>query len=146
LSIYLPDHLSAALDKPESGEFAASNRIAAIIDRYHAIVSSPTHCPAISSAGWCLILDACNGWASWAEAGTTLMCGIAANVEDHAKFNAAGEKWELSEAQVAALVARLNDLTPAETMSIIERIERFWRRSGMYTDSAMAASGIVPVG
>lgn len=139
-TIYIPQHLMPILDLGAGN--GLRQRIAAIIDRYGHIVDQ--HCPSFSRAEWMLVLDACNGWESWSQAGQTLMTGIALEVYDHARINGAGEKWSLSERQVADLVARLRELPAAETMAVIERIERFWRRYTLPTGEALAAAGIRP--
>jgi len=139
VSIYLPDRLRAVLDVPE-GKQGLSARIAAVIDRYQYVTQRAA--PALSRAEWCLVLDACNGWAAWAEAGETLMTGLAAEVEDHVRTTAAHQKWGLTAEQCADLVRRLRDTDGAGTMAVIERVERFWRRPDLHTDAAMAAAGI----
>jgi len=139
VSLYIPDRLAPILDlQAERGE-SLSGRLAAIVDRYGWIVRDDP--PAFPRNEWCLILDACNGWASWAEAGETLMGGVAANVADHAALNAADEKWHLSRDEVRDLVARLNGLSRAQTCQVIECIERFWRRCELPTYEALAAAG-----
>lgn len=141
LSIYLPERLRAVLDL-QDGHEGLSNRIAAVLDRYSVVVAS--HCPALTRAEWCCVLDACNGWASWNEAGETLMTSIAVEVEDGIHLNGLAEKWGLTEQQGNGLVAKLQMMRPAELMAVLERIEKFWRRSSETTDGAMAAAGIVP--
>ncbi|MCC6651456.1 MAG: hypothetical protein IT348_09955 [Candidatus Eisenbacteria bacterium] len=140
-SIYVPERLRPVLDVEAGAGLSA--RVAAILDRYGWIMRD---CPPMTRAEWLLVLDACNGWASWSEAGETLMVGLAQEVADHAALNSAGNKWGLSEAQVRSLVGRLNTLLPVEKLAVVERVERFWRRSQMGADDAMREAGIVPVG
>jgi len=130
------------LREGEEDNEGMSQRIAAIIDRYSQVIARS--CPAFTRGEWCCILDACNGWVNWAEAGETLMLGIAAEVSDAIELNGLNEKWDLSAEQGRDLVKRLGALSSAETMAVIERIERFWRRCDLDTDEAMSAAGIVP--
>jgi len=141
-TIYIPDHLRDVLDIGDDEQMPGlSARLAAIVDRYGRLVAD---CPPLSRAQWCLILDACNGWATPMEPGETLLTGLPLEVADHVKLNNAGEKWNLSAAECERLVNRLAELTITEAVSIVERVERFWRRPAMDTDIALAASGIVP--
>jgi len=141
LSIYLPDRLRRIIDIDAEQTPGLSNRIAAIVDRYGVII---TECPAFRRSEWLLMLDACNGWASWSEAGETLMVGLAAEVEDHIRLNDAGAHWQINSADCQVLVARLAGLSRAETMAVLERIERFWRRPAADADAAMQEAGICP--
>lgn len=140
-SIYIPDHLRPVIDLHAEQPPGLSNRIAAIIDRYGHLTGQ---CPQFSRAEWCLILDACNGWPSWSEAGEMLMTGVGAEVADHIDLHKAGEKWGLTSEQCRSLVERVAALDAVGVMSLVERIERFWRRSGMETDAALKAAGIEP--
>jgi hypothetical protein len=130
-SIYIPDHLRRIIDQEanQDGGESLSGRLASIVDRFGLICDR--HTPAFSRAEWCLMLDACNGWASWSQAGQTLMLGVAAEVADAVRC--------------AALVGGLRAMTVAETIATVERIERFWRRGALPTDAAMAGAGIVPI-
>jgi len=142
-SIYVPDHLWDFLDLPADGD-GLSSRVAAIVDRYRQIVWAPGACERWTRPEWLLVLDACNGWASWAEAGETLMTSIWAEVADHVRLNDAAAKWGLSAEQAEALAADLRSLTAAGTMAVLERVERFWRRADLPTAEAMAAARIRP--
>jgi len=139
--IWLPDHLRAALDIPE-GESGLSARLAAIVDRYQWLTAD---CPPMLLAEWMVLLDACNGWASWAEAGETLMVGLAHEVHDAIGLNGLGAKWGLTAEQGRQLVDRLRNLPPVDLLAVVERVERFWRRATWPTDAALMASGIHPV-
>lgn len=141
LSIYIPERLLPAIGPQLADREGLSSRIAAIIDRYEQIVQ--TSCPPLTRAEWHLLLDACNGWASWSEAGETLMTGLALEVADHVRLNDAASKWGLTPEQAANLVARLCS-SAAETMAVLERVERFWRAHELPTDEAMSVAGIVP--
>jgi len=144
LSIYVPDHLWSAIDLPDRDQRreGLSARIAAIVDRYELIVQRS--CPQFRRAEWMVLLDACNGWAAWSEAGHSLMVGLAHEVADYCRLSPPTEKWEIPVARQEALVQRLASLAPHELMAVLERVERFWRRSQMDTDQAMAEAGIEP--
>lgn len=148
-SIYIPRHLIGVLDlRDEDGDMPdLSGRVAAILDRYAHLTLRPEVVPDLAEAEWSLILDACNGWASWAswaEASETLMTGLALEVADHVRLNDAGEKWGLGEEACEALVRRLTELAPAATLAVVERVERFWRRSGWPHDAGFVAARIHP--
>lgn len=138
VSVYVPDRLLPILGEGDS----MSCRLAAVVDRYSVVVDQ--HTPELTRSEWCMILDACNGWATWSEAGETLMGGIALEVHDAFVVSMTADKWGMSQEQAIALVERLRGLTAAETIAVVERIERFWRRADLDTDAAMADAGIVP--
>ncbi len=142
IQIYLPDHARQAIDLDAPQPPPVSRRLTAVCDRYEYLVR--WECPAFSRAEWSLMLDACNGWASWSEAGETLMVGIAAEIEDHIRLNQADEHWGLTAEQAGGLVRRLRSLSAVETMAVLERIERFWRRCDAETGAAMMGAWIHP--
>jgi len=136
-SIYLPDKFDDLLDLRDDSGGGISQRIAAILDRYGVICRED--CPTLSRGEWGCVLEACSGWASWAEAGQTLQAGIALEVHDYwliDEWLTEQNQWDLTRDQVEALVTRLRDCTRAQTMAIVERIERFWRRAQMPTEDA----------
>lgn len=138
-SVYIPTRLRELLDLDSQVE-GLSGRLAAICDRYSVLVAE---CPRLSRAEWMVLLDVCNGWASWSAAGETLMGGLAIEVADGCRLNGTHDKWGLTREQADELVGRLHAMGRLETIATIERVERFWRRSQMGTEEAMRAAGIV---
>ena len=139
ISVYIPDHLGGVLDVLGNSMTA---RIVAIIDRYGCMIQAAR--VQFSRAEWMLILDACNGWHTLTEPGETLTNGLALAVADHARLNDVAAKWTLSNDQVRELVARLQSLSIPETITIVEAVERFWRRHHQLSDEAMEQAGIAP--
>jgi len=140
-SIYIPDKIRKHLDLDLCDSL--SNRMAAICDRYAWLLMDQQ--PKFRKSEWLLILAACNGWATWAEAGESLMLGLASEVHDHISLNRGHEQWDLTEQQGYDVARRLAEMPAIQRISVVELVERFWRRHQMATDEAMQAAGIVPV-
>lgn len=142
-SIYIPDRLDAVLGPcGETTGMSLSGRIAAIVDRYGEIIRR--HRPQLTRAEWMLLMDALNGWASWAEAGRTLMIGIALEVEDAIAMHRLDAKWGLAPQQAQELVRRLRELSFAEAISVIDAAEMFWAHADLDADAALAKAGVRP--
>jgi hypothetical protein len=131
ISIYLPDRLRAIVDAVGN---TPSARIAAIVDRYGFVMRVAR--PTLLRNEWLAIFDVCNGWASWAETGETLMLGLSANVEDAIEMEGLAEKWQLPD-KGRQLVQRLRALTPVEQIAVVECAERFWQMRDLNTDEAL---------
>ena len=76
----------------------------------------------LTEAEACLICDACNGW--WIEEHSASF--LWANVADDVRLNGGDAKWGLSPEQAAALVQRLQQLTPGQVFALADAVERFW--------------------
>ena len=139
--IFIPDVLRGLLDLHISD--SPSNRVCAILDRYEVLLRGQQ--PSFARYEWMLILAACNGWATWAEAGESLMIGLAVEVADHVRMNRGHEQWDLTEEQGLDVARRLAEMPAIQRIAVVELVERFWRRHELPTDEAMKAAGIVPV-
>lgn len=140
-SIYAGPPLQAALDC--LGETYAENRsgrLNTVCERYLAMVTDELARIDLTRAEWCAIMDANNGVEQYT--GNPFGGGLLiwANVHDTIGL---GEKWEVDQ---AALVRKLQQLPKSTLTAIQEVADRFWSRSGMRTDEALRAAGVVRVG
>ena len=86
-------------------------------------------------------MDACNGWAAWAEGAETHQVSLAANVADAIRLDGLVAKWGLADNGLP-LVNRLNALSPAEAVAVVEAVEAFWARAAKPTDEIFAELGL----
>lgn len=94
-----------------------SGRVNAALDRYGAIIERAT--PSLTEAEWQMVRTACGVWATTQEPAEILLGGIAAEIED-----AAAPGGDLEGQDVRELLAKLESMSAAEQMAVIESIER----------------------
>lgn len=102
------------------GEYPESVNLA--IARYLCLVANP---PEFTEAEWNLLRDACRSWATQMEPPETLMNGLLLQVSDAMADEQLGGKWGVSRIE---LMAKLETLTPTQTIATIHAIERFWSK------------------
>jgi hypothetical protein len=73
-----------------------------------------------------LLLDAVNGWASPAEPVEIIVQGLRWQVQDAIEQEGLDQKWGVNG---AALVERLRQLTPTQTLALVDALERVWLRA-----------------
>jgi hypothetical protein len=120
--IRLPRHLRAELER--RGDLAgggAADLIRRDLERYYQLLAREERAlaPRLSEAEWNLLRDALNGVmlddASWRF--------LAEEVADAIADGDLAAKWGVDG---PALVARLRALTPAQTLVVVDAVERFW--------------------
>lgn len=138
-TIYFPDgfceqHLADA-------EHGLSSRIQAIIRRYDMIVRNCR--PLFTRVEWCAICDANNGVDDLllGEHPSSARQMIWANVADAAQQNDLASKWDIDADQ---LVARLRNLSVAESFAVYEAVRTFWQHAEKDIDAALQAAGMIP--
>lgn len=120
-----------------SGNVAISQVARRDLDRYYTSLAYDLRGVALSEAEALLIADAANGtlWDAhsarllWAEIEDALPAGLAA-------------KWDVDG---AALVIKLRQLTPGQSLAVVDAIERAWRHADHRDDlrAALRAVGLV---
>lgn len=99
------------------------------LERYYRLLAEtrPTLRERFSPAEISLVIDACNGWATWMEPFDLLRL-IWANVEDSIRLDGLDQKWEIPDPP--GLVQRLKSLSPVEVLALCDAVERFWHAVG----------------
>jgi len=127
--------LQAALRATGGDEFP-TGRINSIAERYLAIVEEAR--PALSRNEWMAIFDANNGLGISEEIDGLSGHGprltwtmLWANVEDSLEL---GEKWQIDQ---AALVKKLQSLSTAAAIAIVETTQRFWALAHLSDSQAL---------
>jgi hypothetical protein len=94
------------------------------------------HLPKFTRNEWCAIMDANNGGPFPESEPETIKSMFWANVEDSRGI---GEKWSVD---AASIVARLQQLTPVESIVIGEAARFFWDNCHRETDWLFEQLGI----
>lgn len=117
-SVYLSDRAESVIGPLEEGSL--SGRLNAIIDRYGEIIAHARRGNArkFTAAEMDIIAAACLSWATRQEPAGMLIGGVALEVED-----ASLPGGDLQGQDTTALVAKINGLSPAEVMALIEAME-----------------------
>jgi hypothetical protein len=128
-SIYSSPALEAALSArldPTAGDDGGgfrsrSSLISAIADRYAEICRREL--PTLALNEWLMVFDALNG--CWMLDPASLAAnGIALEVSDAATLNGTDRKWHVADGQ--ALARRIDGLSFAGKVAILDAAERFW--------------------
>ncbi len=119
--IHLPDETLARL-RTTSDDGTLSASIHRTVSRYTELIRRTQQALAgrFTPAEMDALRDVANGWL--ADPAATIPGGLAAEWED-----ALPEIGEAHEVDGAAVLARLQALTPAEDFALVEAIERHWR-------------------
>lgn len=122
-SVALDERTIAALDARASGHQDRSAMIRTLIGWYEEIVRRER--PALEEAEWNAIRDALNGTALLLDAaGVGLMAaGLPVELADACRLNGLAAKWGIDG---EALVRRLDALTFAGRLAVIDDVLRFW--------------------
>lgn len=118
------------------GDASLSGRLNGIVARYELLIDHAM--PDFRPDEWCAIFDANNGML--ADADPLHMVSptmIWANVHDTPGL---AEKWDVDPADI---IDRLRRLTPAQSVAVIEAIQRFWMNSHTPTPDALHIAGVL---
>lgn len=94
-----------------------------VIDRYQEVVARSI--PELSESEWMACADALDGIALWRDAGHPAM--VWAKVEGADQLSDLGAKWGID---APALVARLRALPYAQSVALVDVVERLWADPG----------------
>lgn len=124
----LETHLRARdMEAPREGQWARKDSAGHIarrdLARYYELLGRELATVQFSAAEASLVCDANNG--TWWDEGWSQAL-LWANTADAIRLNGLDAKWGLSEQQGAALVARLQSLSPGQGLAVIDAVERFW--------------------
>lgn len=82
---------------------------------------------ALTPAEWSAIADACNGWLDLSDPsglGADPLTALCHQLADCERFSKLGRKWKIN---TAALVERLETLTPAHGFAALAAVRWFWQ-------------------
>ncbi|QNM96404.1 hypothetical protein [Chitinimonas koreensis] len=123
-SIYLGDRAETVIGEIKDSD-SLSGRLNAIADRYGEIIDRARRqvLRNFSETELSAIRIACMSWATRQEPAGILIGGIAAEVEDALQGgDLSVQQWQPSDGK--ALLEKLNALSPAEQIALIEWLER----------------------
>lgn len=107
------------------------------LTRYYQVVQDELRRLPFSREEVLLTLDAMNGVI--VDPPAMYRAALALDVADHIRLNGADEKWGVDG---AALVRRLESLSPGTMMALCDLAERFWSRSDEDTDVVLRDLGV----
>jgi hypothetical protein len=113
-----------------------SGRLNTVCERYLVMVRDELSRINFSRGEWCAILDANNGVEANTGAGEINATMLWANVADS---DGLGQKWHIDQ---DALVNRMRCLSKSAAVTVLEICDRFWSRSDLATDEALAKAGV----
>lgn len=119
--IYITEQLATLISGRENHD-SLSGRISTIAERYGWIIDK--HKPELTEPEWNACRDALNG--VWLR-DTDMLRMVWAEIADADKINGLGAKWEVD---AQALSQRIRDMTPAETVALVEAVEAWWAEQG----------------
>lgn len=136
-SVYLTDDTLAELRLPERGgendkSHSLSGRLNIMVARYARLIAEVM--PTFTADEWGAIFDANNGPADGIMPDSLSM--VWANVHD-AKGMA--EQWGVD---VKKLITRMQSLSPAEGIAVLEAIDRFWLNTHLDAAAGMEMAGV----
>ena len=121
-NVWIGEPIRRLIDTTRPGNFSGAVNTA--IGRYQDILSRSL--PDLSTEEWCLIFDSLNG--TWFDELTTANLWL--SIADANRHHGLGDKWGVNVESLEALEARLQALSYAECVAIVEMTERFWSRTG----------------
>lgn len=112
--------------------------VARDVERYHALLRDARRPlrDQFSRAELMLIVDSCNG--TLFEPST--VCALPFNIEDSISLDRLDEKWGVDG---SALLAKLQALSPVQTQSLVDAVERFWTNHERYSGDGSDVSDIL---
>lgn len=116
-TIYLNPPLAAAIEGCDS----ISGRLGTLCDRYAEIIRRTRVASRFTEAELNALRDCCNG--TWFEPAQLIDGAIRANFDDSLPDGLA-DKWDVDPDKVRA---KLDALTYADQVALVENIEKFWR-------------------
>ena len=126
--------MAALQDCPDQSR---SGRLNNCVAGYRAIIAHELRAIRWTRAEWCAVMDVLNG-ASIEVHDEAYALMAWANLEDATEMS---QKWDVD---VPDLARRWRALSAAGRIAVYEAAARFWSRSELPTDDALAASGVVP--
>ena len=123
-SLYIGEALRRLLDgRPEGkGMWSKSGLINTVASRYQEICRR--HCPTLTLAEWCAIMDALNGvWLQSTDRDAAFLASVWAEVYDADRLNGLGGKWQCD---AKALAERIRDYDYATVVALVDAVERWW--------------------
>lgn len=133
IKVYVAPPMEAALAAVDHGG-QESSRLNTVAERYMAMVADELARLELTHQEWCTVMDANNGVQAIGD--DTHASMVWANIADTPGL---GEKWGIAQSD---LVRRLRALPRSTLIAIVEACDRFWSRSDLPTDAALAAAGI----
>jgi len=121
--------IDARATAPEPGPRAVTAK--RDLGRYYEILRAALATVALTRGEAGLLVDVCNGWATSVEQPDILAGGLALQVDDGMRLEALDEKWHVERAE---LLAKIDGWTTAQTIAVVDAVERFWQEPNPLDD------------
>jgi hypothetical protein len=118
------------------GDYNRSGRLNTVCERYLVMVRCELSRINFTHGEWCAILDANNGVELSTGVGEINATMLWANVADSIGL---GAKWGINQDD---LVRRMRGLSKSAAVTVLEICDRFWSRSDLAPDEALAKAGV----